>query len=151
MIPGLFAGGENNLFMIIQTVISLLFFGMIFFLPRIMVWQTDRKMKSALVDLESYKNDAEIFFLSRLTGNWDQLKKHRKETDEDETVTVEPDLINEETRKKFDTLKDFKFSAPTGMDPAGLVGKLEHVLDASEHKFDRFITKFTKLQDISDN
>jgi hypothetical protein len=147
MIPGLFAGGENNLFMIIQTVISLLFFGMIFFFPKIMIWQTDRKMKSALIDLEAYKDDAEIFFLSRLTGNWDQLKKHRKEADEDEQVTVEPDLINEETRKKFDTLKDFKFSAPTGIDPAGLVGKLEHVLDTSEHKFDRFITKNATTED----
>lgn len=147
MIPGLFAGGENNLFMIIQTVISLLFFGMIFFFPRIMIWQTDRKMKSALVDLESYKSDAEIFFLSRLTGNWGQLKKHRKEADDDETVTVKPELINEETRKKFDTLKDFKFSAPTGIDPAGLVGKLEHVLDTSEHKFDRFIKQNATTED----
>lgn len=147
MIPGLFAGGENNLFMIIQTVISLLFFGMIFFFPRIMVWQSNRKMKSALVDLDSYKSDAEIFFLSRLTGNWDQLKKHRKEAEDDETVTVEPELIDEKTRNNFETLKDFKFSAPTGIDPAGLVGKLEHVLDASEHKFDRFITKNASTED----
>ena len=135
------------MFMIIQTVISLLFFGMIFFFPRIMIWQTDRKMKSALVDLESYKNDAEMFFLSSMTGNWSQLKKHRKEADEDEEVTVNPELIDEETRKKFDTLKDFKFSAPTGIDPAGLVGKLEHVLDASEHKFDRFIHRNAKTED----
>jgi len=147
MIPGLFAGGENNLFMIIQTVISLLFFGMIFFFPKIMVWQSNRKMKSALVDLESYKSEAEIFFLSRLTGNWSQLKKHRKEADDEETVTVEPELINEETRKKFETLKDFKFSAPTGIDPAGLVGKLEHVLDTSEHKFDRFIARNATTED----
>lgn len=147
MIPGLFAGAENNLFMIIQTVISLLFFGMIFFFPRIMVWQSNRKMKSALVDLESYKNDAEIFFLSRLTGNWAQLKKHRKEAEEDEKVTVEPELIDEDTRKKFNTLKDFKFSAPTGIDPAGLVGKLEHVLDTSEHKFDRFIHRNADTED----
>lgn len=147
MIPGLLAGGENNLFMIIQTVISLLFFGMIFFFPKIMIWQSNRKMKSALVDLDSYKSDAEIFFLSRLTGNWDQLKKHRKEAEDDEIVTVEPELINEETRKKFETLKDFKFSAPTGIDPAGLVGKLEHVLDTSEHKFDRFISRNAATED----
>jgi len=147
MIPGLFAGGENNLFMIIQTVISLLFFGMIFFFPRIMIWQTDRKMKSALIDLESCKDDAEVFFLSRLTGNWAQLKKHRKEAEEDEKVTLKPELIDEETRKKFKTLKDFKFSEPTGIDPAGLVGKLEHVLDTSENKFDRFITKNAKTED----
>jgi hypothetical protein len=120
---------------------------MIFFFPRIMVWQSNRKLKSALVELDSFKTDAEMFFLSRLTGNWEQLKKHRKEAEEDEEVTVEPDLIDEDTRKKFETLKDFKFSAPTGMDPAGLVGKLEHVLDASEHKFDRFISKNASTED----
>lgn len=104
-----------------------------------MIWQTDRKMRSALVDLEAYKNDAEIFFLSKLTGNWKQLKKHRKNAGEDEKVSIEAEMIEEGTRKKFETLKDFKFSAPTGIDPAGLVGKLEHVLDTSEHKFDRFV------------
>ncbi|MFB6145297.1 MAG: DUF1512 family protein [Candidatus Nanohaloarchaea archaeon] len=116
-IPGLFpTGGENNLFMILQTLISLLFFGMIFFLPRIMVWQTDRKLRAVLVDLEAFRNDSEAMFLNLFTDDLDRS-----------------------TRDKFETLRDFKFSAPTGIDPSGLVGKLEHVLDSSEHKFDRFI------------
>jgi len=33
------------------------------------------------------------------------------------------------------------------MDPAGIVGKLEHVLDTSEHKFDRFVTKNATTED----
>jgi hypothetical protein len=116
LIPGLFGGGQNNLFLIIQTLFSLLFVVGIFFLPRIMIWQTDRKLRAALVDLEAYKNDAEAMFLDSFSSSIDQS-----------------------TRKKFDSLKDFKMSEPTGIDPAGLVGKLENVLDASENKFQRFI------------
>lgn len=116
LIPGLFGGAENNLFMIIQTLFSLVFVVGIFFLPRLMIWQTDRKLRSALVDLEAYKNDSQALFLDSFSSD-----------------------IDESTRKKFDSLKDFKMSEPTGIDPSGLVGKLENVLDASENKFQRFI------------
>lgn len=115
-IPGLFGGTENNLFMIIQTLFSLLFVVGIFFLPKLMIWQTDRKLRSTLVDLEAYRNDSEALFLDKFTSE-----------------------LDESTRNKFDTLKDFKLSQPTGIDPAGLVGKMENVLDASENKFHRFI------------
>ncbi|MFB6292576.1 MAG: DUF1512 family protein [Candidatus Nanohaloarchaea archaeon] len=125
VLPGLFpTGGENNIFMIIQTVISLLFFGLIFFFPRIMVWQTDRKLRYALTDLEAHKNDAETMFLSKLS-----------------------DSFGPGFEKKFRTMKDFKFSAPTGIDPAGLVKKLEHVLDNSENKFERFIRQNADTED----
>lgn len=125
MIPGLFpGGGENNIFIIIQTIISLLFVGMIFFFPRIMIWQTDRKMKSALIDLEAYKNDSEAMFLRTFVDSMDAALE-----------------------SKFDSLKDFKFSAPTSLDPAGMVGRLEHVLDSSEHKFDRFIDQNADTDD----
>lgn len=115
-IPGLFGGTENNLFMIIQTLFSLIFIVGIFFLPKIMIWQTDRKLRSALVDLDAFRNDSEAMFLDKLA-----------------------DDIDQSTREKFDSLKDFKFSEPTGIDPSGLVGKMENVLDASEDKFKRFI------------
>ncbi len=124
VLPGLFPGAENNLFMIIQTVISLLFFGMIFFFPKIMVWQTDRKMRSALVDLEAYKNDTEARFLNKLT-----------------------DSVDQGTENKFHTLRDFKFSQPTGLDPAGMVERMENVLDASENKFNRFIENNADTED----
>ncbi len=125
VLPGFFpGGGENNLFMIIQTVISLLFFGLIFFFPRIMVWQTNRKMESALTNLDTYRNDAETMFLDKLT-----------------------DSVDGKLEKRLETMKDFKFSGPTGIDPAGLVGKLEHVLDSSEDKFNRFVKRNAGTED----
>lgn len=110
--------------MIIQTIMSLLFFGLIFFFPRIMIWQADRKMKSALIDLESYKNDSETLFLRNFV-----------------------DTMNPRLEQKFESLKDFKFSAPTSLDPQGMVRKLELVLDTSENKFNRFVERNADTED----
>jgi hypothetical protein len=55
--------------------------------------------------------------------------------------------VSPELESKFETMRDFKFSAPTGIDPAGMVGKLEHVLDSSEDKFNRFIEKNAEVDD----
>ncbi|MFB6191215.1 MAG: DUF1512 family protein [Candidatus Nanohaloarchaea archaeon] len=124
VLPGLFPGSNNGIFAIIQTLISLLFLGMIFFFPRIMMWQVDRKLKSLLVDLDTYRNDAEMMFLKKLDPH--QSKAFQR---------------------KFDSMKDFKFSAPTALDPAGMVQRLENVLDASEDKFDRFVQNNTDTDD----
>lgn len=115
VLPGLLPG-DGGIFTIIQTLLSLAFIGMIFFFPRIMMWQVDRKLKSALVELDTFRNDAEMMFLDKLDATQSQA-----------------------FRRKFKSMKDFKLSQPTGLDPAGMVQRLENVLDASEHKFERFI------------
>ncbi len=125
MIPGLFpTGGEGNFFMIIQTITTLLFFAMIFFFPKIMLWQIDRKLRSALDNLEMYKDDTEEMFRAKFVDNF-----------------------SEDLESKFNSLKNTKFSQPTGIDPAGMVGKLEHVLDTSESKFKRFIENNAETED----
>jgi len=117
MIPGLFpTGGEGNFFIIIQTITTILFFGLIFFFPKIMLWQIDRKMRGVLDSLDTYRNTTENMFREKFTDNF-----------------------NGSTQNKFESLKNTKFSQPTGIDPAGMVGKLEHVLDTSENKFKRFV------------
>jgi len=119
VLPGLFpGGGQNTVFVVIQTIISLLFIVMIFFFPKIMIWQTDRKLKNILVQLDAFRNDAKTMFLENYVNDMDQ-----------------------QLERKFESLRDFKFSAPTSIDPAGMVGKLELVLDSSEDKFERFIRK----------
>jgi hypothetical protein len=116
MVFGLFAGSENNFFMIIQTITTILFFGLIFFFPKIMLWQIDRRMKRVLSHLDEYRIDTEEMFREKFV-----------------------DSFSEELEQKFESLKNTKFSQPTSIDPAGMVGKLEHVLDTSEDKFKRFI------------
>lgn len=117
MIPGFFpTGGESNIFMIIQTVMTVLFFGLIFFFPRIMLWQMDRKLRAVLDTLDVYRTDTEEMFRSKFAEN-----------------------LSGGVENKFESLKNTKFSQPTSIDPAGMVGKLEHVLDTSEEKFKRFV------------
>ena len=125
MIPGLFpSGGEGNFFMIIQTLTTVLFFAMIFFFPKIMIWQIDRKMRAVLENLDTFRTDTEDMFRSKFV-----------------------DTFSEDLEQKFESLKNTKFSQPTGIDPAGMVGKLEHVLDTSENKFKRFIERNADTED----
>ncbi|MFB6207968.1 MAG: DUF1512 family protein [Candidatus Nanohaloarchaea archaeon] len=124
MVLPFLTGGESNLFMILQTIITLVFLVGIFFLPRIMIWQVNRKMKAVMFDLENYRETTEKLFLEKLTDDVTQGMRH-----------------------KFQSLKNFQMSQPTGIDPAGLVQKLEHVLDSSEDKFDRFIHNHADTED----
>jgi hypothetical protein len=124
MLPGLFGGTENNIFMIIQTLISILFVGMVFFFPRLMVWNADRKMKSLLTELETYRDSTESRFLDKLTDN-----------------------PSESTKNRLESVRNVQFSAPTSLDPAGMVGKLEHILDTSENKFKRFVRAHADTED----
>ncbi|MFB6245869.1 MAG: DUF1512 family protein [Candidatus Nanohaloarchaea archaeon] len=124
VLPGLLGGQQGGIFAIVQTLISLLFVVMIFFFPRIMIWQTDRKLKGVLEQLDAYRNDSRAMFLDNFVSRLDRR-----------------------TEDKFRTLRDFKFSQPTGIDPAGMVGKLENVLDTSEDKFKRFIRSNAETED----
>lgn len=128
VLESLFAiGGDGilqQIFMVVQILSFLVLPLLLLFFPKIMIWQADRKLRDALVDLEAYRNDTELLFVEKFN----------------------PDM-DESTRDKFESLRDFKFSAPTGIDPAGMVGKLENVLDSSENKFQRFIDANAQTDD----
>ena len=87
-----------------------------------MVWQADRKLRDALAEIEDY---------------------HQKSTD----LFTQGMNVTPEFEQRLDSMKNFQFSAPTGLDPAGMVDRLENVLDASEDKFQRFIEKHADTQD----
>ncbi|MFT4867581.1 MAG: hypothetical protein ACI9LV_000182 [Candidatus Nanohaloarchaea archaeon] len=128
VLEGLFAIGGDGLlqqiFMVVQILSFLILPALLVFFPKIMIWQADRKLESALVDLEAYRNDTEVMFLDKFNSG-----------------------MEDGTRNKFESLRDFKFSAPTGIDPAGMVGKLENVLDSSEDKFKRFVHANAETED----
>ena len=112
----------SQIFVLLQVLSFLLFFAMIFFLPKLMVWQANRRMNSAILDLKAYHNDAEEYFLENMKPV-------------------------ENYEEKYRSMKNFQFSQPTSLDPAGMVGRLENVLDASEHKFKRFVRKNADTED----
>lgn len=114
----------GNIYVILQVLSFLLFIGMFLFFPRIMIWQANRKLRDTMIDIEQYKDTTEDLFLNNLTDN-----------------------RTEALKQKFNTMKDFKVSAPSNIDPAGAVERLEHVLDTSEHKFDRFVKKYADTED----
>lgn len=107
----------TQIYMIISIIGFLAFPLLLIFGTRIMIWQIDRKVSSVLDYLDAYRNDTKAMFFDHMTNT----------------------AVDAKTEQKFQTLRDFKFSAPTVLDPAGMVGKLENVLDASESKFERFV------------
>lgn len=87
-----------------------------------MVWQANRRLNSAITDLQAYHNDAEEYFLEKMKPQENYAERYR-------------------------SMKNFQFSQPTNLDPAGMVGRLENVLDASEHKFTRFVERNADTED----
>ena len=81
-----------------------------------MLWQIDRKLQRILTDLDTYRIQTEDMFKEKLTTE-----------------------MTKNTENRLETIKNTKFSPPTSLDPAGIVNKLEHVLDNTENKFTRFI------------
>jgi hypothetical protein len=114
----------GNIYVILQVLSFLLFIGMFLFFPRIMIWQANRKLRDTMIDIENYRETTEELFLNKLTDNKTDALKH-----------------------KFNSMKDFKVSAPSNIDPAGAVERLEHVLDTSEDKFNRFVKKYADTED----
>jgi hypothetical protein len=112
----------NQIVQILYILSFLLFPLLIVFGPRLMVWQADRKLRSVLAQVEEYHNTS----LELFTSNMNQGEKFGQ---------------------RLNSMKNFQFSAPTSLDPAGMVGRLENVLDASEEKFKRFINKYAETED----
>ncbi|AOV95077.1 hypothetical protein AQV86_04095 [Nanohaloarchaea archaeon SG9] len=128
MVFGLMAsdGGGilTQIYQIAMILSFLIFPALIIFGPRLMIWQVTKKLDSALLDLEAFHNDTKAMFLDKLNPDADEA-------------------FNE----KFRSMKNFQISEPTGLDPAGMVGRLENVLDASEDKFKRFVRRNADTED----
>ncbi len=91
-------------------------FAFVIFFPRLMLFQVIYKMRKSVDKLEGNAADAEHMFLNGLSSR-----------------------PSEDMRQQVDPMKNMVVSPPTGIDPAGLVDKLERVLDVSDDKMERFV------------
>jgi len=117
----------TQIYMVVSIFGFLIFPALIFLGPRLIIWRTDRKLQEVLGDFDEYRSKSKDRFLEKLDAEEDQ-----------------------QFNEKFTSLRDFKLSQPTGIDPAGLVGKLESVLDASDDKFERFIRNNAETENEED-
>ncbi len=58
------------------------------------------------------------------------------------------DLNDEELEKKLDAILDYFYIQPEAMDPAGVVYKLEHILDIGENRFEDQVAALVKTDDL---
>ena len=121
MFESLTGGNFSQIFILLQVLSFILFFVMIFAGPRLLLWQGNRKMNSALDEIKAFHHDTEEYFLE----------------------DMEP-LENFQSR--YRSMKNFQVSQPENLDPAGMVGKLENVLDASENRFKSFVEKHSEVE-----
>jgi hypothetical protein len=58
------------------------------------------------------------------------------------------DLIDEELEKRLDAILDYFYIPPESMDPAGVVYKLEHILEIGENRFEDQVAALVKTDDL---
>ncbi len=112
----------SQIVQILQILSFLLFPILIVFGPRLMVWQADRKLRTILSQIENYHQTSLDLFTDEM-------------------------VQGDEFENRMESMKNFQLSAPTQLDPAGMVDRLENVLDASESKFNRFIENHADTED----
>ncbi len=111
LFPGM---GDGGIMQFVLQMVLLIAFFMLF--PRIMVFQSMYKIRKSLNAMEENAQETEQIFLDAVAG------------------AATPDL-----EKRLEPMKNMVVSPPTGIDPAGLVDKLELVLDTSDDKMGRFV------------
>ena len=58
------------------------------------------------------------------------------------------DLTDEELEKRLDAILDYFYIPPESMDPAGVVYKLEHILEIGENRFEDQVAALVKIEDL---
>jgi hypothetical protein len=58
------------------------------------------------------------------------------------------DLTDEELEKRLDAILDYFYISPESMDPAGVVYKLEHILEIGENRFEDQVAALVKTDDL---
>ncbi|MDY6761883.1 MAG: DUF1512 family protein [Candidatus Nanohaloarchaea archaeon] len=114
VLPGMFGGDQGLIPILLNMVLLLGFFAL---LPRLMIWRSLRKIEGSMETLQGHASGAEKEFLAAAGAASD-----------------------DRTQQQLSSMKNMVVSPPTGIDPAGLVDKLEHLLDLSEDKMDRFVS-----------
>ncbi len=113
-------GGNDTTYIIIQTIWILLFFILIFFGQRIQLQMTLLELGSMLSQLGRMREYARMETYNKL-----------KEYSGDENVL----------RTMFNNILESFVILPEDMDPAGIVRKVEHIIDTREDKFLNDMTK----------
>jgi len=100
------------------SLTTLLLILLIVLYPRLLLWQTVFLLESKLRELEEYSKASKNMVLRK--------------------ISKQP---GHKLRQMIDSFMSFFVIEPVSLDPYGVVKKLEHVLDESETRFERFVDK----------
>lgn len=112
-----FLGEGDGIF---QVLWFLMFFGFMFLYPRLMITQTVWKLEKDAANLE---------LLAKRTENIVVKKVSKKPS--------------KEVKKKISDFMDFFAVSPIGMDPYGIMKKLDHTIKQSDNRFKLFVNEIS--------
>lgn len=116
-----FAPGGDWVSWIVWIIFIMIFF---FFYPRLMVSQIMWKLERTARDLESMSDKARRFVTKEITRNPDKR-----------------------LRDSMDRFFEFFMISPVGLDPAGYVPKLDHMLENQKDRFEYFVDQVAPKMD----
>ena len=108
-----FIGGDGG---ILGTLTTILFFLFLIYYQKILMLQTVWKAEKDLKVLEEYDKKAEGYIFKKLGKN-----------------------ATKKTKDSVKNFMDFFVSGPVDLDPYGIIGKIEHVMNRSEKRFQYFV------------
>lgn len=100
------------------------FFIFIFFYQKLMIWQIQFKIERSVIFLDRISRKAEKFVLKK--------------------ISKKPTAEIKKSVKKF---KEFFVISPVGLDPYGIMKKLEHLIDQEKWRFKYFVKQIASGQD----
>lgn len=108
-----FIGGDGG---IMGTLTTIIFFLFLIYYQKILMLQTVWKAEKDLKVLEEYDKKAEGYIFKKLGKN-----------------------ATKKTKDSVRNFMDFFVSGPVDLDPYGIIGKIEHVMNRSEKRFQYFV------------
>ncbi|MCK5474764.1 MAG: DUF1512 family protein [Candidatus Aenigmarchaeota archaeon] len=108
-----FIGGDGG---ILGTLTTIIFFLFLIYYQKILMLQTVWKAEKDLKVLEEYDKKAEGYIFKKLGKN-----------------------ATKKTKDSVKNFMDFFVSGPVDLDPYGIIGKIEHVMNRSEKRFQYFV------------
>lgn len=107
---------------------SFLFFVLLFiFGPKLYMWQMMYKLETDLKKLEGYAKKSEAIVLKRISSK-----------------------PTKEMKEKLSGFMDFFITEPINLDPAGIINKLDFLLNESERKFEEFALEIDPKMKVND-
>ncbi len=113
--------GTDPISLLLSIFFYVIFIVFMFYGTKIQAWRASKEIAVALVDLKAWNNEGKNHF----------IKKVQKYKDKN--------LSSKDLKVKIDDVMTFVTISPTNLDPAGIIPKLDHLINVRDDRFEEEI------------